>query len=271
MEHSIEWWNSCGRDLWDGLRLKTYPLAVRFYEKTEDAPDGLRRPKRDLGKPMAFCQAVSRARMSGQKLLMTKEDHWCWNPLLAYGMVEFDEGGKAFDILKRVMGMPVEKAAAFLKTFPRLEQGKYQAVAIAPLQDSPFVPDVVLIYSDTRQLDRMLMVTKSVTGGRIASEFDPIDSCNYELVVPMQTGEYRITVPDPGEMQRAHAGTDEMIFSIPACRMQEFIDGFRAMTARQKLYETTPDLLYEFEHPAFYDALFELWGLDTSKEWRKET
>ena len=92
--------------------------------------------------------------------------------------------------------------------------------------------------------------------------FDGIDSCIYCTVPSFLENEYRITFPDPGDRERARARDDEVILTVPAGRMTEFMDSIelndRMMGFSDKLFEINLD----FPHPFFYNDLFEMWGLD---------
>ena len=80
-----------------------------------------------------------------------------------------------------------------------------------------------MIYSNTAQLVNLLLAVKYMAGGLIPSEFDPIDSCVYSTVPVFLNGKYRITLPDPGEYVRALAGEDEIIYSLPADKVELLI------------------------------------------------
>jgi uncharacterized protein (DUF169 family) len=97
--------NEYGKDLESMMRLRTQPIALKWYENLEDIPKEAIIPKRDLGKHMALCQAFSYARMKGMTVAMTKEDHWCWNPLVGFGQVDCEPGQPAFEEIVKFIGI----------------------------------------------------------------------------------------------------------------------------------------------------------------------
>ena len=101
-----------------------------------------------------------------------------------------------------------------LAEFPRLEYGKYAGLLVAPLKKADFAPDVILIYATHTQLRQILLAIKFKSGKLVASQFDAIDSCVYSTIPVILNGGYRITFPDPGDVERALAGDDEVIFSL---------------------------------------------------------
>ena len=257
------------RELHEMLLLRFEPIAVKMVESESEVPENAIWPRRDFKKHMALCQAISLARREKKTVYLDKETHWCWNPLIGLGHVDCSVGTKQFDVVCSVLGMEkIEDARAFFEKFPRLPLGKYQGIVTAPLSGCTFEPDVVLVYSNNAQLRSMLWGIKYKTGKLVSTELDAIDSCIYAIVPPMQTGEYRVTLPDIGEFERAMAEEDEIILSVPKGRMDEVISGLHFFQDRQMGYaHLKRELSYDFSRPPFYNTLFELWGLEQGKDW----
>jgi uncharacterized protein (DUF169 family) len=240
-----------GEDLERLLNLRTSPLAIKMLEKEEDIPGGAIRPKKDRGCHLAQCQAFALSRRQRLSVAMLKEDSWCWGPLVGYGLVD---------------PRPAENEDATrdqIKILPCLERNKYVGILSAPLKSANFEPDLLLIYSNTAQLRHMLMVIKQQEKALVTSQFDPIDSCVYAVVPVLQTRQYRITLPDPGDFERALAGEDEIILSVPREKLEGFISGLRFFAKKKRgyfdfNYEMRPDA----PQPEFYSRLFRAWGLD---------
>lgn len=261
---TITEFNSYGEELEKLVRLKTAPIAVKMLEKETDIPKEAIRPKRDRGHHLAQCQVFALTRRKGETIAMLKEDNWCWAPLIGYGLVPpFDEE----TISPMIYIVENLKAAKkVFKTFPRFEQGKYIGILTAPLKTTSFQPDMVLIYSNTAQLRSMLMAIKYKKGKLVKSEFDPIDSCVYSIVPVIQNGEYRITIPDPGEFERAMAEEGEIILSVPAAKMEELVTGLRFFEEIKLGYShLNMQMMPDFSQPPFYQDLFKMWGLDAPK------
>jgi uncharacterized protein (DUF169 family) len=222
-----------------------------MLETEADIPEGAVRPKRDRGYHLAQCQAFAMTRRQGMTIAMLKEDHWCFAPLLHYGLVE--DPHDAF----------VDAHASF----PRFEQGKYIGMVTAPLKSANFEPDMVLIYANNAQLRDMIMVPKSRDKTLVKSEFDPIGSCVYSVVPVITGGQYRITLPDPGEASRAMAGDDEIIFSVPRVKLEGLVEGLRRGAEMKRSADAWShiQLRPDFVRPDFYKELFKKWGLDVEE------
>jgi uncharacterized protein (DUF169 family) len=245
----IEEYNSYGEDLERSLRLRTSPLAVKMLEKEEDIPEGAIRPKKDRGYHLAQCQAFAMSRREKETIAMLKEDNWCPGPLIAYGLV------------KR---QPEQDSRAREST-PNFEYGKYIGIITAPLITAHFEPDLVLIYSNTAQLRSLLLTIKNEERPLINSYFFPW-SCAHSVVNPILTGQYWIVLPDPGEYERALGGEDEMMFSIPKDKLEEFMLNFKQAQEGSLGYVHSNLMIRpDFPQPEIYKRVFREWGLDVEE------
>jgi uncharacterized protein (DUF169 family) len=246
----IEEYNRLGEELERLLILRTSPLAVKMLENEADIPAGAIRPKRDRHGHIAQCQAFALSRRERLCVAMLKEDSWCWAPLVGYGLVDWRP---AADVI-----LPRGQA----EMMPRFEQGRYIGLVSAPLKTANFEPDLVLVYSNTAQLRNLIPVVRDKEKTLVSSEFDPIDSCVYSVVPVVLNGQYRITLPDPGECKRALAGEDEIIFSIPRSKIELIVAGLRSAEDKKRGY-THPglEMTADFPQPDFYRKLFEIWGM----------
>ena len=77
------------------LVLRTYPIAIKMLKSESEIPEGSVRPKKDLGEHYSTCQAFGIVRHRGTKLAMFIEDHWCFEPIIGYGLTLLAWGGLA--------------------------------------------------------------------------------------------------------------------------------------------------------------------------------
>ncbi|NLN06448.1 MAG: DUF169 domain-containing protein [Firmicutes bacterium] len=257
-----------GAALTELLSMPTAPLALKLLKTEEEIQPGAVRPKKDRQVHYSLCQVFALARREGLAFAMFREDHWCWAPLIAFGLVEFHEEHESYPIVSRYLGIADEEAAKkFLRNFPRLEYGQYAGLVVGPLTKANYEPDIILIYTDSYQLKKLLLAVKSKRGELVTSTFDAIDSCVYSTIPVLKNGEYRITFPDPGDIERALAEDGEIIFSLPKDRLDEIISGLEFLSSIgmgkwQRAEKIEPD----HPRPPFYRELFRIWGLDTEDE-----
>ena len=257
----------------DRLLSLRYPaVALKLTEDDAETAEGAERPMADWGKHISLCQAFAYARRQGKVLHMHREDEWCWSPLMNFGLAERAPGSVAFEEKVRTIGIAdPEKAAAFVEALPHYPMNERRGMLIAPLPKADFPPDALLIYAANPQLRLMLMAVNSQTGGTVPSSFTPLESCIFSVIPAIRNGEYRVTLPDPGEYERALVAEDQIIFTVPAQRFAEFFSGVEYLLSRGKSPASYyPMMAPEFDRPPFYNRVFESWGLATGALWDKK-
>lgn len=256
-----------GKDLEKLLILRTAPVAVKILESEDEIPDGSLRPKKDLNEHIALCQALALARRQRLGITMLKEDHWCFEPLISFGLVEPPNS-----YLEGLTSYPhfissKEAAARRARESIRLPLGKYVGMSCAPLEKVNFDPDVVIIYCSPGQLRHLLLAIRYRDGYQVTSTFDPIGSCVSSILPSFLRGECYITVPDPGDYERAIACEDEIIFSVPRKRLEDLMFGLWHLENSMRGYSKFAYLIRpDFPQPPFYREYFKMWGLDEMKE-----
>ena len=258
--------NSYGEELERLLLLRTSPIAIKFLEREKDIPKGAIRPKRDLGFHLALCQGFAMSRRDKATVAMLKEDHWCYLPVIAYGLAEppefFMEGNTYFE-----HGVADLKSAKDLAdTLPRLEVGKYVGVVSGPLRTAHFEPDVVATYCNSNQLRCLLTGMKYKEGYLVTSKLDPSGACLQCTVPVIQTGECQVTVPCGGDRSHALAQDDEMIFSVPRSKLGDLIWGLRYLDELGRGYARyAPDMRPEYPLADLYVKVGRMVGMEVGK------
>jgi uncharacterized protein (DUF169 family) len=241
--------NRLAEDLEKIMLLRTSPMAVKMLEKESDIPDGAIRPKKDRGQHIAQCQAFAMSRRQKTTIAMLEEDNWCFAPVIAYGLEDKPED---------------QELQPFLR-FPRFETGKYIGIVSAPLKTANFEPDVIIIYSNTAQLRNMLLPFSFDQRAKIDYRFFP-PACAYQVVPVMTEGTAVVTLPDPGDYQRALAGEDEIILSLTPEQFETMVNNLKRFEEGQFRYSHAGMfMLHDFPRPEFYQMLFKRWGLDNEK------
>jgi uncharacterized protein (DUF169 family) len=265
MTISTATFNKYGADLEKMLFLRTYPIAIKMLKSESEVPEAAIRPKKDRGEHYAMCQAFALVRRQGMTLAMFIEDHWCFEPIISYGLVETPQ-----DYLEGFTNLffiaDKEAAERHARKMARLPVGEYAGMVLGPLKTANFVPDLTMIYCNTAQLRHLLLSLRYLHGTQVNSTIDPIGSCVHSVVPSILNDECYITVPDPGDFERAGAQDDEMILTVPTKRLKELMDGVyhfeKGMAFRNFNYSVQPD----FQQPPFYQEYFKRWGLDAPKK-----
>ena len=258
---NLEYLQKCAEEISRRVCLKTFPLAVKLLKKEEDIPQEAMRPLRDLGYRLELCQAYATSRRDGTLIAMLKEDMWCFEPVVGYGLTEppqyFLEGHNRFP--QDVETLEVGKNYA--SDLPRLPVGKYIGIMSAPLRTTNFEPDLVMIYGDSAQLSLLLLAREYKEGHDLKCSFSSHAACVYSVVPVIQTGECRVAIPCRGDHYSAIAGDDELIFTVPTKKLEDLMVGLRYLETTGSKLPRNYRMKREPELPDSYIKIAKMIGM----------
>ena len=251
-----------GEELDRRLRLKTFPVAVKLLEKESDIPDDAIRPVRDLGYHLSLCQCFAQSRREGMVIAELKEDMWCFEPVVGYGLAEppeyFLEGNNRFpEDVKNL-----EAGSNYAHELPHLEVGKYIGVVSAPLNTVNFEPDVVVIYCDSPQLNLLLLGKEYEDGRNLTCSLSSHDACIYAVVPIIQGSKYQVAVPCRGDRSRAMAQDDEIIFSVAKDKVDDLLVGLRYVEKYGSKLPKGFTMMPEYELKKSYAKIGRMLGME---------
>jgi len=233
------------------LRLKTFPLAVKFLKDTADFPEKTRRPSVVLKKRVTICQGVTMARSYGWTVGLAREDLICVPAMITFGFSGAADPvatlGKLFCDVD--FAQDESKGLAETKEMVRLENDECNAIVLAPLQKGLFDPDTVAFYGNPAQVMRLVQALVFRTGRRIAGNFGGKVECSEYLIAPFKTQAPRIAMPGMGDRIFSMTQDDEMVFSIPGKLLGELVEGLK--TAGKKIGARYPVTFYQNFEPEF--------------------
>lgn len=246
------------------LRLKTFPLAVKFIKNSDGFPDKTRRPSTALGKRVTICQAVTMARLYGWTVGLAREDLICVPAMIAFGFSGADDPkstlGRLFCEVE--FASDPDKAQAEAESMSRLENGAYQGILLAPLMKGLFEPDTVVIYGNPAQIMRMVQAVVYKEGRRIQGNFGGKVECTEYLLAPFQTGLPRIAMPGMGDRIFSMTQDDEAVLGLPGKSLVSLYEGLqKAGGAIGARYPVTFYQNFQPEFPKPYKKLAEDLGL----------
>lgn len=250
------------------MRLQTYPLAIKLVRTESEIPSGAKRPKKDENHQYNLCQAFSLSRRKGITIAMLKEDMWCFEPVVGYGLAEapqeFMDGYNRYpeDVETQ------EAGKHYAEEFPKLKTGEYIGVLSAPLFKADFEPDVVTLYCNSTQLVILLMAKEYRDGHNLPTALSGHAACVYGIVPAIQEKKYQVAVPCRGDHIVAMAGDNEMLFTIPMEKFNDFMLGLRKIANNEERFSRLP-LIYELkpepQAPDSYYRIAQLMGMDVKK------
>lgn len=211
----------------DILGLGSHPVAVKF--QGNPAPlEGFRPAEKSR-----YCQALMRARR-GESVYLTPDEITC--PASASVL-----GFKPAPVKLRSGEMPAaygifaspQAASRTIADMPKLEMGKYKAVALAPLGSAPYVPDVVVIEAKAEQVMWLALAWMHQGGGRRTFSSGVLQAtCVDATIVPFLSGEVNMSMGCYGCREATDMADDEAIIGIPGRKLPEVVESLENLAAR---------------------------------------
>jgi uncharacterized protein (DUF169 family) len=255
-------WKEASDILLRYLRVKTYPLSIKFIKSSSEIPEGIMRPG-TMGVKMALCQINTIARRWNTGVAVTPEEVNCAAALLAFGWGDLGDLNREEELVNFMVSagyiLDDDKAKSSLKTQPFFNGEKKffsKGLVVAPI-DSGVIeePDVILIYGNPAQIVRLIQSMLYVEGGVIESRAHLGLSCVSEMIEPIVSKKAIYVVPGRGERQLGMAADDEMAFALPAMKLPDLLTGLRETDEKGTRYPIQPYLFFE---PRFNRAVSKL-------------
>jgi uncharacterized protein (DUF169 family) len=235
----------------NNLRLKTFPVAVKFLKDKAAFPAKTRQPSVVLGKRITICQGVTLARVYGWTVGLTREDLICVPAMIAFGFSgAADPPATLASLFCQVdFSKDQEGAKQEITAMSRLENREYEALVLSPLEKGLYPPDTVAIYANPAQVMRLIQALVYEEKRRISGSFGGKVECSEYLIAPFKTQSPRITIPGMGDRIFSMTQDDEMVFSIPGEILGELVQGLK--DAGKKIGARYPVPFYQNFQPEF--------------------
>lgn len=207
------------------MKLQLPILGVKMIRSGDEIPKEALRPVRDLGTHMCTCAALAVSARFGWVIAQTKEDMWCFEPVIGYGFEEppeyFLEGHNRYPETARSL----ETGETWARNFPRFEYGVYKAIAFAPLKKIGFEPDLFMVYGFPGQILQLLLAKNWVDGLDVKPTVSGHAACVYSIVPVLKKDQIQVTVPCVGGVSIAGIPETYMIFSSPMKMISKLAEG----------------------------------------------
>jgi len=244
------------------LRLQSMPIALRMLRSEADIPEDAVRPVRDLGHHLSFCQALALTRRKGLTIAETREDMWCFEPVVGLGFVEPPQA--FLDGHNRYPGSAStpEAGATWARNLPRFEHPTYSAVVTAPLETASFEPDVFILYGNPAVMTQIMLAKNWLDGEDILTRMSGHAACVYYVVPAVAERQWRMSIPCGGDQRRAGCDDYSMVFSAPAGALDDLLSGLRAIRDTGCGLPTSPSFAIEYPLEKSYVELAHVIGMD---------
>jgi uncharacterized protein (DUF169 family) len=210
------------------LKLSGSPVAFRFATKKEEIPEGMQK----LDKTIRHCAMIGLARKEGKIFYALAENHECNGGAWSLGLKEITETLKNGDFYFKLGKF--ESSAACKRTIDRvahLNSHDTYATLYAPLEKTPFDPQVVLIIATPWAMLKLAQSTLFRVGGRISAEFSGIQSvCADACAQTYLTGKVNFSMGCDGSRKFSGIEDGELVLGIPAEILPEIVEALRVVT-----------------------------------------
>ena len=222
--NSIEKYKTAGKEIYNLLRLNTYPVAVKYFKSMEDIPKGFARPTQ-FNQKWSLCQAITYARRGRARVAMTADDNFCvpasygqgWLPNISYDdLIESQRLNKWRETMESEKKVQAEFAAEIM-----LHEG-YKKVKgnigflLAPLTETAYVPDSILFYGSPGQVTHIIQALAYEGKHIVKSTFIGFgESCMKGAFFPYVTGNPQYVSPGAGDQSFSGTNEYEVAIGIP--------------------------------------------------------
>jgi len=218
------------KELKDLLNLQRDPVGVKFLNAGEETAFIKTYDARTKSR---YCQALMRAGQ-GEQVLITAENISCPASAAAFGLKPLPEMLSSGQMLFK-MGLFDSPNAArdAMEGMTRLEQGKYTAVLLSPLDNIEIEPDIVVIEALPEQLMWLSLASIYETGKRL--EFNTAvfqATCVDSTVIPFVTGKLNSSLGCYGCRESTDALDEENLIGIPYREMERIFLNLQKLAAK---------------------------------------
>ena len=226
------------------LKLKNQPVAVKLV-KNEDSLEGL--PPEPETK-MRYCQLVMEAK-KGKSFTLTKNSISCPAAAAVFGLLPLPEKIEKGTMLKALGLFDSEGAAAELMSkMPRLPLGGYKAVAAAPLSETRFTPDVVVLEEEPEKIMWISLASLHEKGGRLSFGTGVFQACCVDATVePYLRGDINASFGCYGCRDATDIDDGEGLIGIPYGKLPEILKALESLTRKAIPQVQSKGVYHQFE------------------------
>jgi uncharacterized protein (DUF169 family) len=206
------------------LGMSTSPVAVKFYEEFA------RLPGYELPEKRRYCQVLMEAR-EGKRVLLTPENIACPAAAWALGFAEPPPRLSSGEMpaAMGIFGCP-EAVQNTFSTMQRLEMGKYKMVAVCPLGEAEYEPDVVVVESLAEHLMWIALAQVFKAGGRLRFDTAVLQAtCVDVTITPFVQQRMNMSIGCYGCREATDLAEGECVLGFPAKYLDEIVESLEAL------------------------------------------
>jgi len=209
------------------LDLKREPVGIKFIKDINELPFP---EEYDQSRKMRYCQSLMLAGQ-GHKTLLGSNNIACaaagaafglmpLHPKLASGEGHFNTG---------VFGS-IESAERIMRELPRLEQGAYEYIAIGPLCEVEWLPDVIIVEAQPEAIMWLSLAELYYSGTRLQYSTSIVQACCVDItVVPFLTRKPNGSFGCTGCREASDIDPSEAMLGFPGEHLETIITNLQLL------------------------------------------
>jgi len=226
----VKWLSKDLKDLNDRymkmLMLDSYPVAVKMVSDEAEFEKVVQDVSVRLieGKNLAVCQVLRQPSYCGCPVAVKKNNlSFCIAGAAAFGFQELPHDYP--DTLVGYHFINEEIARRTFANVPKFWLGQYFGMLLAPLDQMPVDPDVVLFFGNTAQMYRFIQGYNVDKGERLKFAVIPVVGCAQMVVAPIKIGKINITFGTTGFRLLGWPSDTGSCCSVPANLLEDILKG----------------------------------------------
>lgn len=198
------------------LRLRTFPIGLKFVPKRED----LKAMKRLRVHEGTLCQAITASRTFGWTNVVFSENLMtiCAG---VFGLSDSPPKVKDGTLRQLAWCGKKEDAKKFEDSIPRIPLGRYESILVGTVSGGQFEPDVVLFYGTPAQMIFMINALQYEEYERLQFYCVGESSCADTIVQCFLSGKPALSVPCFGERRYGHVQDDELAIAMTCGQVEK--------------------------------------------------
>jgi uncharacterized protein (DUF169 family) len=200
------------------LEMESEPVGIKFLEGNSWVCGY------DKESKYTFCQFIMKAR-EGCKLLATADNIACANGASALGFMPVPEKLMNGEFLAQLGTFNKEGAQNTMQLMPRFKQGQYSGIALAPLSEVTFEPDVIVLETLPENLMWLSLATIHQSGGRLNfSSSISNGTCVDMTVIPHTTQKLNVSLGCYGCRNATNIANEHLLAGFPGDQLNLIVE-----------------------------------------------
>lgn len=228
-------WKKLSQELTELLQLDTRLISVKRFKDKEGYMDipGIEKPVGGF----TYCQIPHLVRRDGKTIGIEQADatplaekmQLRYRCLRVQGLAPADDAQIEHEA-KGFNGFwfdSYEVAKKALSSYSKPDA--IQALVMSPLDEAKFDPDYILVYANAAQQTVLMNGLQYHEYEKVESSFTGEGSCTDALPKCVETGKPTLSTPCLGERSFGRVENGEMVFAMPANRLQRIVKGLKQL------------------------------------------